>query len=62
VAAWKAWWEKQGGKPPISGKTVAWATSAELLSQGAEDPKKQEEMDRQALEMMKKRTNSPKTR
>jgi hypothetical protein len=49
VAAWKAWWEKQGGKPPISEETVAWATSAWMLSMlnGAEDPKKQEENDLQ---------------
>ena len=32
VAAWRQWWEKQGGKPPISGETVAWATSPQLLS------------------------------
>ena len=32
VAAWRQWWEKQGGKPPISGETVAWATSPRLLS------------------------------
>ena len=52
VAAWRQWWQKQGGKPPISGETVVWATSPRLLSEleGAEDPNKQEEMDRQAME------------
>jgi RNA polymerase sigma-70 factor (ECF subfamily) len=48
VAAWKTWWEKQGGKPPVAEKLVVWATSAWMVSMlhGAEDPKKQEEMDR----------------
>ena len=52
VAAWRQWWQKQGGKPPISGETVVWATSPRLLSEleGAEDPNKQEELDRQAME------------
>ena len=31
VAAWRQWWEKQGGKPPISEEKVAWATSPEML-------------------------------
>ena len=55
LAAWKLWWEKQDGKPPISGETVAWATSLSMLSmlKGADNPKKLEEMDRQAIEMMK---------
>ena len=44
VAAWKAWWEKQGGKPPISERTVAWATSPQAIPWT--DPRKQEEMDR----------------
>jgi hypothetical protein len=49
VTAWNKWWEKQGGKPPISEKPVVWATSSWMLSmlQGAEDPRKQDEMDRQ---------------
>ncbi len=56
VAAWKSWWEKQGGEPPISTEKVTWATSKRLLSmlKGAEDPEKQDEMDRQTIEMMKK--------
>jgi hypothetical protein len=45
VAAWKAWWEKQGGKPPVDEKPVVWATSPETLPYA--DPKKQDEMDRQ---------------
>ena len=44
VAAWKTWWEKQGGKPPIDAKPVVWATSPEMLQYA--DPKKQDEMDR----------------
>jgi beta-lactamase regulating signal transducer with metallopeptidase domain len=56
VAAWKEWWEKQGGQPPISAETVTWATSKRLLSmlKGAEDPEKQDELDRQSIEMMKR--------
>jgi len=56
VAAWKQWQEKQGGKPPISDKTVVWATSPWLLSmlKGAQDPKKQDEMDRRSVKMMKR--------
>lgn len=45
VAAWKAWWEKQGGKPSISEEPVAWATSPETLEWA--DPNKQDELDRQ---------------
>ena len=45
VAAWKTWWEKAGGKPPISDETVAWATSPDMLDWT--DPKKQEEADRE---------------
>jgi hypothetical protein len=41
VAAWKTWWEKQGGKPPISAETVTWTTHYAEWA----DPKKQEEMD-----------------
>jgi RNA polymerase sigma-70 factor (ECF subfamily) len=44
VAAWKAWWEKQGKQPPISTETVAWATSPDLLQYT--DPKRQDEFDR----------------
>ena len=43
VAAWKAWWEKQGKEPPISTETVAWATSPEMVQYT--DPKKQDEFD-----------------
>ena len=34
VAAWRQWWEKQGGKPPIAAETVAWATSPENAQAG----------------------------
>jgi hypothetical protein len=54
VAAWKQWWEKQGGKPPISQETVAWATSPEMLR--AADPKEMEAADRQIIEMAQKLT------
>ena len=55
VKAWKAWWDGQGGQPPISEETVAWATSQWMLSmlKGLEDPKKQEEHDRRMIQMMK---------
>ena len=50
VAAWKAWWEKQGGTPPVSDKTVAWATSpwmqSMLQKEGVDTPEKQDQMDR----------------
>lgn len=53
VAAWKRWWKAQGGKPPISDETVAWATSAEMAPYA--DPSKQEESDRQFVERAKAR-------
>jgi hypothetical protein len=51
VAAWKAWWEKRGGKPPIAAEKVAWAVTPQML--GWADPKKQEEMDRQFAKQAK---------
>ena len=36
--------DKQGGKPPITEETVAWATSPEMLKYA--DPKKMDEVDR----------------
>jgi hypothetical protein len=53
VAAWRRWWKGQGGKPPISDETVAWATSAEMAPYA--DPGKQEESDRQFVERAKAR-------
>ena len=44
VAAWRTWWQKWGGNPPISEDTVAWATSPQMLQYA--DPKRQEESDR----------------
>ncbi len=52
VAAWRRWWEKRGGKPPISEKRITWATSPETLQFA--DPKVMEEADRQILEMAHK--------
>ena len=60
VAAWKAWWEKQDGKPPISTETVAWATSLDMLQYA--DPKKQEEMDRRFAKQANKAATIPITR
>lgn len=47
--AWKTWWDKRGGRPAIPDERVVWAKSEWLLAmlQGCDDPKKQEEMDRQ---------------
>ena len=47
VAAWRQWWDKQGGKPPIPEEPVAWATSPEMLKYA--DPKKMDEVDRQIV-------------
>lgn len=47
VAAWKSWWEKQGGEPPISRQTTAWTTNAEWA-----DPEKQLQSDRRHVEML----------
>lgn len=54
VAAWKKWWEEQGGEPPISAETVAWATSPHMLRilNGMENPEKQDENDRQAAAVL----------
>jgi hypothetical protein len=49
VAAWRQWWEKQGGKPSIAKETVAWATSPEKLSWA--DPKGMELSDSQLFGM-----------
>ncbi len=54
VAAWRQWWEKQGGKPPISAETVAWATSPEMLQYA--DPKSMDEADRQFPDGAKRST------
>ncbi len=48
VAAWRQWWEKQGGKPPIVEQTVAWATSPQMLALA--DPKEIDDADRQLAE------------
>ena len=57
VKAWKAWWDGQGGQPPISEETVAWATSQWMLAmlKGYEDPAKQKEYDRHMIKTMKQR-------
>ena len=47
VAAWRQWWDKRGGKPPIDEQTVKWATSPEMLQYA--DPKSMDEADRQLL-------------
>jgi hypothetical protein len=52
VAAWRQWWEKQGGNPPISEEKVAWATSPEMLQYA--DPKAMEAADNHILEMARK--------
>jgi hypothetical protein len=52
VAAWRQWWQKQGGKPPIAAKAVAWATRPETLRLA--DPKAMKAADRQILDMAKK--------
>jgi beta-lactamase regulating signal transducer with metallopeptidase domain len=52
VAAWRQWWEKQGGNPPISEEKVAWATSPEMLQ--IADPKEMEKADADILEMARK--------
>ena len=45
VAAWRQWWDRHGGKPPISEQLVQWATSPRMLQYA--DPKVQEDHDRQ---------------
>ena len=45
VAAWREWWSKQGGKPPIAEQKVVWATSPEAIQWSS--PEKIDEMDRQ---------------
>lgn len=47
VAAWRQWWAKQGGTPPISEEKVVWATSPEAIEWS--DPKKMDEMERQFI-------------
>jgi hypothetical protein len=32
LAAWRKWWQSQGGKPPIAGQAVAWAVSPEIIA------------------------------
>ncbi len=48
AAAWKHWWNQQGGKPPAAEKPVAWATSPEALVWA--DPQKMDEVDRLFLQ------------
>ncbi len=45
VAAWRQWWEKQDGKPPIAVEKVAWATSPKAIQWS--NPEKMDEIDRQ---------------
>jgi beta-lactamase regulating signal transducer with metallopeptidase domain len=52
VDAWRQWWEKQGGNPPISEEKVAWATSPQTLQSA--DPKYMEQTDADILEMARK--------
>ncbi len=52
VDAWRQWWEKQGGNPPISEEKIAWATSPEMLQLA--DPKDMEAADNHILEMARK--------
>jgi hypothetical protein len=52
VAAWRQWWEKRSGTPPISEETIAWATSPQMLQ--AADPKDMDKADAEILEMAKK--------
>lgn len=52
VDAWRQWWRKQGGNPPISEEKVAWATSPEMLQ--IADPKEMEKADADILEMARK--------
>jgi hypothetical protein len=49
VAAWRQWWAKQGGKPPIAEETVPWATSSQNRSSA--DPKSMELLDSQLFGM-----------
>ncbi len=57
VAAWKSWWEKQGGNPPISEQMVTWAKTPELVA--LSDPKKMDEVDRQFVKQFKKQAMNP---
>jgi hypothetical protein len=52
VAAWRQWWEKRGGKPPIAKEKVAWATSPEMLR--IADSKTMETGDREIVEMARR--------
>ena len=52
LAAWRQWWAKQDGKPPIAQEPVAWATSPQMLQ--AADPKEMEKADREIIEMARK--------
>ena len=47
VAAWRQWWNKQGGTPPIDEQPVAWATSSEMLKYA--EPQSMDESDRQLI-------------
>jgi hypothetical protein len=52
AAAWRRWWEKRGGKPPIAEKQIAWTTSPEAIRLA--DPKEMEADDRKMLDMAHK--------
>jgi hypothetical protein len=56
VAAWRRWWEKRGGRPPIAEKPIAWATSPEAIRLA--DPKEMEADDRKMLDMAHKLSNA----
>jgi hypothetical protein len=47
VAAWREWWEKRGGKPPIPAKPVQWATSPQTRAYAS--PQAMDQADRQLL-------------
>ena len=49
VSAWRSWWEKQGGTPPIADEKIAWGNTPELIE--LSDPDKQDEHDRQYIRM-----------
>jgi hypothetical protein len=57
VAAWKSWWEKQGGNPPISEQMVAWATTSKLVELA--DPKKMDDVESQFVQQFKKQAMNP---
>jgi beta-lactamase regulating signal transducer with metallopeptidase domain len=56
VEAWKTWWEKQDGRPPIVDETIQWATSTRILRElkGYPTPQLLDERDREMIPKMKK--------